>query len=82
MTYQIEAKRRGIDALQKATRAADLEIFQTRRWKEGDVYAPHDLSWAEMRKNRKKGKLKMDAFDALAINPMDEYKVSPYPPVS
>jgi small subunit ribosomal protein S18 len=57
-------------------RNQDFERFQSRRWKEGDVYAPHDLSWEEMQKWRKRGQVPVDAFDALGINPLHEYKVA------
>lgn len=53
-----------------------LERFQTREWKAGDVYAPHDLSPAEMKKWSKRHSPNSDAFDALNMNPLDQYKVS------
>ena len=65
----------------------DLARQQTRRWKVGDVYAPHDLSSVEMQKWKRrirpgdllglKGKRREwgDTFDALAIDPIREYKV-------
>lgn len=46
----------------------------SRRWHVGDVYAPHDLSPVEMKKWKKKGTPAIDAFDALDMNPIDEYK--------
>lgn len=52
-----------------------LERFQTRDWKAGDVYAPHDLSPAEMKKWGKRKSPSRDAFDALNLNPLDLYKV-------
>ncbi|KAJ5150941.1 uncharacterized protein N7482_010193 [Penicillium canariense] len=51
-----------------------LEKFQTRDWKAGDVYAPHDLSPAEMKKWGKRKSPSRDAFDALNLNPLDLYK--------
>ncbi|KAL1961825.1 hypothetical protein VTN77DRAFT_994 [Rasamsonia byssochlamydoides] len=51
-----------------------LEKFQTREWKAGDVYAPHDLSPAEMKKWMKRQSPSQDAFDALNINPLHQYK--------
>jgi len=39
------------------------------------VYAPHDLSPEEMKKWKKRKSPTMDAFDALGINPLDQYKV-------
>lgn len=56
----------------------DLERQMTRRWKAGDVYAPHDLSGAEMSKWKQiqqKGRPKKDVLDILRINPLDHYKV-------
>ena len=46
-----------------------------RFWKTGDVYAPHDLSPAEMRKWRKRAPPKKDAMDLLGVDPLDLYKV-------
>ncbi|KAL4927420.1 mitochondrial 37S ribosomal protein bS18m [Aspergillus undulatus] len=51
-----------------------LEKFQTRDWKAGDIYAPHDLSPAEMKKWRKRSAPTSDAFDALNLNPIHLYK--------
>ena len=62
--------------LRSLNRAKDLEMFQNRQWKEGDVYSPHDLSWEEMQKWKKPKKVAVDAFDTLGINPLHEYKVS------
>jgi len=47
-----------------------------RKWRPGDVYAPHDLSGAEQKK-WKYGRRRPteDAFDVLGINPLLEYKV-------
>lgn len=53
-----------------------LERNQTRDWQQGDVYAPHDLSPAEMKKWRRKQRPSTDAFDALSINPLNQYKVN------
>ena len=58
-----------------------LERNQTRDWKAGDIYSPHDLSPSEMKKWRKKHSPPTDAFDALSINPLHQYKVQPgFPP--
>lgn len=46
-----------------------------RHWKAGDVYAPHDLSPAEMRKWRSRQPPKKDVMDLLGANPLDMYKV-------
>ncbi|MCJ1295585.1 WD40 repeat-like protein [Xylographa carneopallida] len=62
--------------LEKRERSRDLERMQVRRWKVGNVYAPHDLSPAEMKKWRQKTRPDRDVFDALAINPIDHYMVN------
>jgi small subunit ribosomal protein S18 len=57
-------------------KAEDYTKHMYRRWKSGDVYAPHDLSAAEQNK-WKRGRMtpQTDAFDVLGINPINEYKV-------
>lgn len=52
-----------------------LRKLMTRRWQQGDVYAPHDLSAAETRKWAKKNAPSSDPFDKLNINPLSLYKV-------
>jgi small subunit ribosomal protein S18 len=52
-----------------------MEKFQTREWKAGDIYAPHDLSPAEMKKWNKRNPPTSDVFDAVNLNPLDVYKV-------
>ncbi|MCJ1317336.1 hypothetical protein MMC15_002659 [Xylographa vitiligo] len=59
--------------LERRERARDIERMQVRRWKHGDVYAPHDLSPAEMKKWRQKTRPDRDVFDVLAINPINHY---------
>ena len=71
---RIENRRKTMESLDKAGRARDLEALQVRRWKAGDVYAPHDLSPVEMQKWRQRHRSNTDVFDALAINPLHEYK--------
>ena len=62
--------------LEKRNRVAALEMYQYREWNAGDVYAPHDLSWAENSKWRVKKPPEHDVFDVLGINPLHEYKVT------
>nr|POE74378.1 30s ribosomal protein s18 [Quercus suber] len=60
----------------------DLEQQQSRRWRLGDVYAPHDLSGVEMSKWKRLqrrspasgGKIKSDVLDQMGIDPRKEYK--------
>jgi small subunit ribosomal protein S18 len=56
-------------------RAKGLEKNQTRSWKAGDVYAPRDLGPGEMRKWRRRQAPAKDAFDALGLDPLKQYKV-------
>jgi len=63
--------------LQDTSQEEDYTKQMHRRWRSGDVYAPHDLSAAEQKK-WKNGRMtpQSDAFDVLGINPINEYKVS------
>lgn len=47
----------------------------SRRFKAGDVYAPHDLSEVEMQKWKRRSRPDKDAFDVLDMNPIDHYRV-------
>ena len=64
-----------LNELDKSRRVKELEKMKTRRWKIGDVYAPHDLGPEETMKWRQKSKPSRDVFDILAINPLNEYMV-------
>ena len=49
-----------------------------RVWREGDVYAPHDLGSVEMARWKKAtplGKQRKDVCDTLGVNPLHLYKV-------
>ncbi|KAH0562312.1 hypothetical protein GP486_002993 [Trichoglossum hirsutum] len=71
---QNATRRATLEAIAQHGRSTDLEKMMTRKWKVGDVYAPHDLSPAEMKKWRTRVKPSRDPFDVLAINPIHEYK--------
>ncbi|KAK3684857.1 ribosomal protein S18 [Podospora appendiculata] len=45
-----------------------------RRWQAGDLYAPRDLSPAEMRKWHRRQKPKGDIIDVLGVSPLDNYR--------
>ncbi|KAH0538119.1 hypothetical protein FGG08_005281 [Glutinoglossum americanum] len=77
---QNATRRTTLEAIAQYGQSADLERMMTRKWKLGDVYAPHDLSPVEMRKWRIRVKPSRDPFDVLAINPIHEYKVTYSPP--
>ncbi|TVY83006.1 37S ribosomal protein rsm18 [Lachnellula suecica] len=54
--------------------AGSVTKMITRRWKVGDVYAPHDMSPVEMEKWRRRSRPSVDAFDVLDMNPLDHYR--------
>lgn len=62
----------------KSKATSPLEIHQNngRKWKAGDVYAPHDLSSVEMKRWMYRRPGTTDAFDVLGIDPSTQYKVS------
>lgn len=63
------------DALREQKLANDYLREMPRRWKTGDVYAPHDLSPVEMHKFRQRRARSTDIIDVLGIRPQDMYKV-------
>ncbi|TVY16129.1 Mitochondrial 37S ribosomal protein rsm18 [Lachnellula arida] len=78
-----QAKRNAANAKDGADAVADLKDSDrankftrmvTRRWKTGDVYAPHDLSDVEMMKWKRRSHPTHDAFDVLDMNPLDHYR--------
>ena len=64
-----------VEELKSHNLANDLSKQITRRWRAGDVYAPHDLSEVEMAKWKKREKPHHDVFDVLDLNPMEHYRV-------
>lgn len=64
-----------IPGMREQQLASSLTRQITRRWKEGDVYAPHDLSEVEMQKWRRRDRPAYDVFDVLHMNPLDNYRV-------
>ncbi|KAF1818486.1 ribosomal protein S18 [Dissoconium aciculare CBS 342.82] len=62
---------------QRGYTSQDLDKQVTRRWRAGDVYAPHDLSGIEMAKwkrLRRKDRPRYDVLDLLGIDPLLHYK--------
>lgn len=57
-------------------RGKAIERLQNRVWKNGDQYSPHDLSATEQQKWGRLQRPKIDAFDVLSINPLEQYAVS------
>jgi hypothetical protein len=72
-----QPSRTTVEELENAKRANDLSKQISRRWKAGDVYAPHDLSAEEMAKWKKREEPKYDVFDLLGYDPLENYKVRP-----
>jgi len=73
----MQTARNELSKVEQARRAKAVERQQFRPWREGDVYAPHDLSHQEMKKWSKHRAPKSDVFDVLNMNPLDEYKNLP-----
>jgi len=63
------------DRLVQSAHAEDLSKQITRRWRAGDIYAPHDLSEIEMAKWKNRGRPVNDVFDVLDLNPLEHYRV-------
>lgn len=63
------------EEMQNRNLAQDLSKQISRRWRAGDIYAPHDLSEVEMAKWKKRGQPHHDAFDILDLNPEEHYRV-------
>ncbi|KAL3424243.1 ribosomal protein s18 [Phlyctema vagabunda] len=63
-----------VDQLKQNKLGQDLSKQISRRWRAGDVYAPHDLSAVEMAKWKRKLRPEYDIFDTLDLNPLKEYK--------
>ena len=67
------------DALRNFGRK-DLEQQMVRKWKPGDVYAPHDLSgteaskWKRLRRKPRPRHGDKDVVDSLGIKPLEHYK--------
>ncbi len=74
-TARREAHLDTVQELKNHKLASDLTKQISRRWKAGDVYTPHDLTPAEMKKWKMRGRPEVDVFDVLDIDPLQEYKV-------
>ncbi|KAI1005784.1 hypothetical protein K3495_g2436 [Podosphaera aphanis] len=53
---------------------SDLAGQISRKWKAGDVYAPHDLHQAELSRYKQRTSPSVDAFDLLELNPLEHYR--------
>ncbi|KAL2071853.1 hypothetical protein VTL71DRAFT_13088 [Oculimacula yallundae] len=76
-TSQEQQRKRGattVEEMQNRNLAQDLTKQISRRWRAGDIYAPHDLSEVEMAKWKKRSQPHHDVFDVLDINPEEHYR--------
>ncbi|KAI1258627.1 ribosomal protein S18 [Xylariaceae sp. FL1019] len=69
-----EDRQRLTGELNGAQRHNDFMRQMPRRWRTGDVYAPHDLSPAEMAKWRRSRRRDQDIVDLLGLRPLDMYR--------
>lgn len=70
------AMREAAERLRAQKESDDHLRFLPRRWHTGEVYAPHDMSPAEMRKWARVRPRQRDLVDVLNVNPVDMYRVS------
>ena len=64
------------EQLGRNVKRRDLLQQMTRRWRNGDVYSPHDLTGYAMSKfRRKRIRPPIDVLDLLGVDPLREYKV-------
>ena len=70
-----DRKKSTLERMRAKKTSEDYARQMTRRWRPGDVYAPHDLSPQEMIKWKQLQRPKKDVLDLLGLNPLDEYKV-------
>ena len=69
-----ERKRSTLERMAERKVSEDYARHMPRRWNQGDVYTPHDLSHVEALKWKKASQPKEDIVDMLGINPLDEYR--------
>jgi hypothetical protein len=75
---RIQSRQDTIDDIDAHTLRGDLSKQISRKWKVGDIYAPHDLSDVEMAKWKQKVKVTEDVFDVLGFKPLEQYKVGQF----
>ncbi|CAJ2502287.1 Uu.00g096810.m01.CDS01 [Anthostomella pinea] len=69
-----ESRQRLEQDLRAKNQTEDYARQMTRRWRVGDVYAPHDISPSEMGKWRRNQARKQDLVDMLGLSPLDMYR--------
>ncbi|KAL9108580.1 MAG: hypothetical protein Q9227_006666 [Pyrenula ochraceoflavens] len=58
---------------QQREKELGIRFLQHRRWKNGDVYSPHDLTSIEQKKWQRRRRPDVDVFDILSMNPLEQY---------
>ena len=65
-----------IEQLGRNVKRRDLLQQMARKWRNGDIYSPHDLTGFAMSKFRRKRAMPpTDVLDLLEVDPLKEYKV-------
>ncbi|KAI1738942.1 ribosomal protein S18 [Xylaria scruposa] len=73
-TDRATSRRNVEDDMRSQNRHDDFMRQLPRRWRVGDVYAPHDMSPSEMAKWRRNTARKQDLVDLLGLRPLDMYR--------
>ena len=74
-TQTPDGERKIVGELRGKNVSEDYMRQMPRRWREGDLYAPHDLSEVEAAKWRKMTTVQRDLVDLLGLRPLDMYAV-------
>ncbi|KAI8953517.1 ribosomal protein S18 [Xylaria longipes] len=69
-----EDRQNTLGQMQSNVRRNDFMRQLPRRWRAGDVYAPHDMSPSEMAKWRRNTARQQDLVDLLGLRPLDMYR--------
>ncbi|KAK8125509.1 ribosomal protein S18 [Apiospora kogelbergensis] len=75
-------ERKVVGELRGKNISEDYRRQMPRRWREGELYAPRDLSEVEAAKWRKMTSVQRDLVDLLGLRPLDMYSVGfllPFP---
>lgn len=74
-TQTPNGERKVLGELQGKNVSENYQRQMPRRWREGELYAPHDLSEVEAAKWRKMTSVQRDLVDLLGLRPLDMYSV-------
>ncbi|EEY14465.1 conserved hypothetical protein [Verticillium alfalfae VaMs.102] len=72
---QLARKRFELQQLRERKTSDDYMKQMPRKWRTGDVYAPHDMNPHQLARWKKRTAPKHDVTDLLSLNPLDMYKV-------